>query len=212
MATNENRFDKEAAEWDNKPGAQECAKGAADGIKTNIPLSSSFDCLEFGCGTGMVSIQILPHVNSIFAIDSAKGMIAVLNNKITNLGLHNITTACMMLTDKEQLNGKKFDLIFSSLVFHHISEPAEILKLFTQILKPGGYIAIVDLEKTPITEDFHPIEKHADVCFHGFTEEQLISYAQQSQNLTDISVKRIVTISKGGQEHPLSLLFARLKQ
>ncbi len=45
--------------------------------------------LEFGCGTGLVSIEIAPLVQTLSAIDIPKEMLAVLHNKISRYGIMN---------------------------------------------------------------------------------------------------------------------------
>ena len=39
----------------------------------------------------------------------------------------------------------RFDLVFSQMVLHHITDTADIISKFHDLLNPGGYLAIVDL-------------------------------------------------------------------
>src|SRR4051794_25281256 len=43
------------------------------------------DVLEIGCGTGLLSFMLAPHVRSLVGVDTADGMISAFNNKVANL-------------------------------------------------------------------------------------------------------------------------------
>ena len=68
----ENRFDEEAGNWDAKPGRVAMALSIADRIKDEIPLSQSMNAMEFGCGTGLITMALVDHLKSITAADTAK--------------------------------------------------------------------------------------------------------------------------------------------
>ena len=39
----------------------------------------------------------------------------------------------------------KFDLIFTQMVLHHVSDIETIINRLSQLLNPGGYLAVADL-------------------------------------------------------------------
>ncbi len=162
-----NRFDEKAAQWDEKPQRLELAGAAAQAILRAIPLNRQMTALEFGCGTGLVTMQMAPHLRHIDAIDTSAGMLEVLNRKIQAQSAANITTRQIDLM-ADSLPGVSFDFIFSSMVLHHIEDTKDLLRRFFRLLKPGGFLALVDLEK----EDgqFHTEEK---VPHHGFDPEEV---------------------------------------
>jgi hypothetical protein len=53
-------FDKQAVEWDDNPGRVKNARNIAAAIKATVPLSKTMFAMEFGCGTGLVSRELLP--------------------------------------------------------------------------------------------------------------------------------------------------------
>jgi SAM-dependent methyltransferase len=71
MKTGERRdFDKEAAQWDEKPQRLKLAQDVADAIVKTVDLSKKMDVLDFGCGTGLVTLLLQPHVGNIVGADS----------------------------------------------------------------------------------------------------------------------------------------------
>jgi len=95
--------------------------------------------------------------------------LAVLKNKISANGFKNITAICKEIKSASDLP-QQYDLIVSSLVFHHIDELASTVALLRSLLKPasGSKLIVMDLERHPEqTELFHPKAAHGSVSHHG---------------------------------------------
>ena len=73
-------FDKEAATWDQNPGRVKLADDVADTIIREIHPAGDMDVLDFGCGTGLVTLRLQPFVNTITGADCSKGMLGVLQD------------------------------------------------------------------------------------------------------------------------------------
>ncbi len=157
------RFAEIAASWDENPQRVELAQAVAAAIKKHVPLSAEDKVLEFGCGTGLVTVQIAPYVGSILAVDSSQDMLAVLEEKIRKQQLTNITPLAVHL-DESTSPEESFDLIFSSMTLHHIEDVDALLGLFHSMLRTGGRLAIADLVK----EDGSFHEDSRGVAHHGF--------------------------------------------
>ena len=83
------------------------------------------------------------------------------------------------LTNLEEENlDESFDLVVSSMTFHHLNEPKKMLTKLKGMLCPGGRMAIVDLDE----EDgsFHPDNEGMGVKHFGFSKEELFSWAQEN--------------------------------
>lgn len=167
-----NRFDEFAAQWDAKPSRVKMAKEMAEAIRKVVPLNEEMDICDFGAGTGLVSFQILPYVKSLLALDSSTGMLDQFNQKIETLNIAN----CRAETIDPQhpkLPENAFDLIISTMTFHHIEEPVETLKVLRASLKEEGMVTILDLDK----EDgsFH---EHGNEGIHhmGFDREEFLEH------------------------------------
>ncbi|MGC8735577.1 MAG: class I SAM-dependent methyltransferase [Dissulfurimicrobium sp.] len=166
-----NVFDKIASNWDEEPARVALAHGVASAIAENVPLNNSMKALEYGCGTGLVTLEIARRVREVLAADASEGMLSVLKEKIARFGVKNIFPLFTDLTKTGPLDGG-FDLIYTSMTLHHILDFAGMLKTFRCMLMPGGFMAIADLD----LEDgsFHrngaPIPAH-----NGFDRSEILT-------------------------------------
>jgi 2-polyprenyl-3-methyl-5-hydroxy-6-metoxy-1,4-benzoquinol methylase len=170
-------------------------------IESSITLKNSMNVCEYGAGTGLLSLMILPSVDNITAIDSSKGMIDVFNQKIEKLSIKNINT---IIANDFELD-EKFDVIMSSMTLHHIENSYNILKKFFGKLNSGGYIAIADL----YSEDgsFHPTDI-TGVYHYGFDPDELKKICENI-GFSDISYKKAHTMTKNGRGYDIFLLIAK---
>lgn len=138
-------FDEKANQWDVEPRRVKLASSIAEAIAEAVPLNKKMKAMEFGCGTGLVGMFLCDKLESILAVDNSQGMLQQLDMKISQGKCDNIQTHLADLAGKDDINGQ-FDLIFSSMVMHHIDNYSLVLKKLAGALKKGGYIAIADLD------------------------------------------------------------------
>jgi len=138
-------FDKEAASWDKNSERVRIPNEIADFMLKEIKLSPEQDVLDFGCGTGLVTLRIQPFVHTITGVDNSQGMIDALKTKIQEQNLSNVKTLFLNSETKTLLKGK-YHLIISCLTFHHIKDIQSVLAQFASVLVPGGTLAIADLD------------------------------------------------------------------
>jgi ubiquinone/menaquinone biosynthesis C-methylase UbiE len=203
-----NRFDQQAAEWDNNPGRVTVAQHVAAAMLQAVPFASTWRALDCGAGTGLLTLNLLPHVAELCATDSSAGMLEQLRKKIAAAGIRNVTTL-LWDADAEACPRAGFDLVCSSMVLHHLRLVPAALQRMTAALQPGGWLAVADLE----TEDgsFHP--DPTGVHHHGFAPESITRWLAAA-GCADISLRSAYTIIKPdatGAEHryPIFLATAR---
>lgn len=162
------RFNALAADWDQNPGRIVLARGVADAILRQVPVTERMDMLDYGCGTGLVMLALHPHVRSIVGADASEGMLSVLNGKIASLGLRNVRTVLLDLQASPPLLDR-FDLITSSMTMHHVGDVGQVVGKLRQMLRSGGYLAVADLEEEGGAFHSDP----TGVEHHGFHREQM---------------------------------------
>lgn len=168
MSLEHRNFDQEAEQWDERPQRVQLAKDVADAILGQLPQTANLDVLDFGCGTGLLTLQLQPLVHTITGLDSSPGMLAVLNRKIANLKLANARTVLCDVAQGQKLPGR-YDLVVSSMTLHHVERIAPLLELFFAVLVPGGRLCIADLD--PEQGRFHADTTGVFHC--GFERDQL---------------------------------------
>lgn len=164
----ESRFDIEAATWDDNPMRVAMAQNVASAMLLAIPVKHDMTVIDFGCGTGLISLALQSSFSQITGIDTSQGMVDVLNNKIKTADINNIEVLCLDIT--QSTPDIKADVIVSSMALHHVEDVDSLLKTFTAMLNPGGYLALADLDTEPGT--FHP--DNTGIYHFGFNREWFI--------------------------------------
>jgi predicted TPR repeat methyltransferase len=138
-------FNQAAATWDQRPLSVQIASAVTAAIQALVPIQPHWEALEYGCGTGLVGLALAPQLKSLLACDNAESMITRLQEKAQAQGLKNVQGCCLDVVH-DPLPQARFDLIFSSMTLHHIADTGLLLQRLCALLKPGGYIALADLE------------------------------------------------------------------
>jgi len=163
-------FDSMAKDFDTNQRAER-AKIIADKIRVHILNSEIKTAIEYGCGTGLVGIELAPSFQSLLLIDSSQEMINQVSKKISDLHLDNTSTICHDLMISKDLT-QKVDCIFMSLVLHHIIDTETIITRMKDLINEGGHLIIVDLNEDD--GSFHA--KYPDFNGHnGFNQTELIN-------------------------------------
>jgi predicted TPR repeat methyltransferase len=198
-------FDTSAASWDEEPRRLKLAADVAAAIMREVPLSPEMDVLDFGCGTGLVTLQLQPHVRSITGADSSQGMLKVLEEKISAGNLNNAGTQFLDPTSGKGIEGR-FHLIVSSMTMHHVAELAPLFREFHAILLPGGKLCIADLDAEG--GRFH--SDNTGVMHFGFDREQVTALLTAA-GFSRITVSTAATVHKpaaGMQPEAFSVFLA----
>ena len=202
-------FDAAAVTWDDNPTRVELAKAVAAAMVAAVPLTSRMAVMDFGCGTGLITRELATKVASITAADTSVQMLAVLEAKAKASGLDHVRT--FLLEDGYPAPlGPQFDAIVSSMVLHHVEDIPALLTRFGQWVRPGGWIAVADLE--PEDGTFHRDGAHE--VHHGIDPVWLGSQIE-TVGFSVRSIRTVHTIRRQGEgadrpkDYPVFLLVAR---
>lgn len=199
-------FDHQARQWDDKPLFRERGLKLADAIRQTVPLNPGMTALDYGCGTGLLTFPLKDELGTILMADSSRGMLEVVNEKIAAQDVRNMTTLQLDLL-ADPMPVQRFDLIVTAMTLHHVPDTDRILSIFHDLLNPGGYLCIADLDQ----EDgsFHGPE--VDV-HHGFDRADLGRRAARA-DFTEVRFQTVFSIAKeranGTQAYPVFLMTAR---
>lgn len=197
-------FNKEAAQWDENPGRVRLANDVADAMIREAAPKADMDVLDFGCGTGLVTLRLQPLVRSILGADSSQGMLGALEGKVRSQGISNVRTALVDFDKGERIAGS-FHLIVSSMTLHHVPEPAALFKQWRDLLLPGGRICFADLD----TEDGSFHSDNTGVFHKGFERAHLKRLLAET-GFTAIHDGTAAMVKRdGGRTFPVFLIRAK---
>ncbi len=141
----------------------ELAKVIVKEVRPALRNSKSKSLIDYGSGTGLISLELSSLVDSILLVDSSKQMLDVAKAKILDKG---ITNSKVLYSDFTQETPElKADIILLSLVLLHISDTKNILQELFNILNNGGKLIIIDFDKNDKIN--HP------KVHNGFSHEEL---------------------------------------
>ena len=197
-------FNERAGDWDADDRRNQLSSAIGSSILAHIPLHGRMEVLDFGAGTGLISAHVAPRVHKIVAVDTSDAMLAALAGKPELRG--KVEAICADITEKPL--GRRFDLVISAMAAHHVPDTAALIESFADHLKPGGWLALADLD----TEDgsFHPDEA-AGVFHHGFDRGELQAVLEK-RGFADVHFFTAHTIMKDGKEYPVFLSTATKSQ
>ena len=96
--TGTNDFDAKANTWDADPAKGDRARRVAEAIARDVPDLARRSVLDYGAGTGLLGFQLLPRAARVTFADVSKGMLAVVEEKISRLGAGNADAILLDLT------------------------------------------------------------------------------------------------------------------
>ena len=126
-----NVFEQMAKRYDTEE-RMELAKVIVKEVRPELRNSKSKSLIDYGSGTGLVSLELSDLVDSILLVDSSEQMLEVAKAKISHKG---ITNANVLYSDFTQETPElKADIILMSLVLLHIPDTKKILQELFNIL------------------------------------------------------------------------------
>lgn len=138
-------FDEMAATWDEMPGRIKVMGDLAAAIYDRVTLAADMNVMDFGCGTGLLSLPIADQIRTLTGVDTSTAMIGRFEQKARELGLANVRSLLVDLDQGGAIPGA-YDLVVSGMVFHHIENIEAVLVRLHSVLKPSGMLCIADLD------------------------------------------------------------------
>jgi ArsR family transcriptional regulator len=128
---------------------------------------------DLGCGTGLATAALAPHVGRVIGVDASEEMLA--SAKSRGSAHRNIEWRVGTL-EALPLKDATLDAAVMMLVLHHVPSPVAALTEARRVLKPGGRLLIVDMTT-------HHHEEYRQQMGHvwlGFGDDQMRKFLTQA--------------------------------
>ena len=159
-------FDVVVTEWDR------IRRNYIDEVLSFVVVSSLVRpgaiAVDIGTGTGELLLSLAGTASKVIGVDRSEKMLDACRKRMGGSGLENVE---LRLGDAEALPlaDEECDTAFTSMLLHHLSDPAVGIREMARVVRPGGKVVISDLVK----HDYDwTREVMADVWL-GFTEQQI---------------------------------------
>ena len=120
------------------------------------PLGSTCDV---ACGPGHLALSFAGKASRIVGVDAAPNMLGQFERLAGERGL--AVEAVRAYAEQMPLASDSFDVVMSRLAPHHFADPTRAVREMTRLAKPGGRVAVIDLEgnEDPCLDDLnHELE------------------------------------------------------
>lgn len=114
-------------------------------VEKQIDVLSDKEILDFGGGTGLLTLHLAKQAKSVTLVDISEKMLEQARLKAERQDIKNIQFLEQDLLEKPLK--QEFDLIVVCRVLHHMPDLDEALSLFHQHLKEDGRLLIADFTK-----------------------------------------------------------------
>lgn len=130
-------------------------------------LPGDWDVADLGCGTGHTTAVLAPHVRKVVGVDQSAAMLRAARKRTAefeNVDLRQGSLEALPLDDES------IDAALLILVLSYVSDPVQVLRETTRVLRPGGRVVVVDLLRHD-REDFQLQMGQSNL---GFVPESLV--------------------------------------
>jgi ubiquinone/menaquinone biosynthesis C-methylase UbiE len=160
---NTDKFEMIANKYDT-PERIQIAKVSSEAIRSYLIDTKGKNAMDFGCGTGLVGLNLISEFKAMLFLDTSEGMINQIKQKIADLDIQNAETLCFDF-EKESLSGVHTDYIFMAQVLLHIHDVESVLSRLFHVINEGGHLLIVDFNKNE--------EIASEIVHNGFNQAEL---------------------------------------
>lgn len=163
---NKDRFDQIAQKYDD-PERIHLAHIITQAITQQIKDTNYQTLLDYGGGTGLVTLNIAEYFEALTLMDASPQMVDIFEHKVSDLNQTSINTLLGdVLLDDTILNHKNYDVIVLSLVLLHSGNYQLLLQKLYNHLNSGGMMILVDFDKNE--NIYHP------KVYNGFEQMDII--------------------------------------
>jgi ubiquinone/menaquinone biosynthesis C-methylase UbiE len=194
-------FDARATTWDDEAKIRR-AEAVAAGIRRAVSLSRSMAALEYGAGTGLLAFCLRDSLGPITLADSSAGMRAVAEQKIAAANDEHMRVVDLDVM-RDPVPTERYDLVFSMMTLHHVTDVARGLAAFFEMLNRGGHLCIADLDAEDGSFHGPDVDVH-----HGF-DRTTLRKALVAAGFVEVTIEDCFVVDRGARRYPVFLACSR---
>jgi len=193
-------FADKAQDYDARPIPVQISQGVFAALDAAVTLHEDLLVLDFGAGTGLIAGKVAPRVARVLAVDVSEAMLAQLASK-PELS-DTVEPICHDL-----LAGpldRPVDLIVSAMAMHHVQDTAALMRALLRQLRPGGQVALADLD----AEDgsFHPPD--IEGVYHQGFQRASLGATMEAAGFANVRFQTACEVDRDGRRYPVFLVVA----
>lgn len=161
----EDFFANKAEQWDKLRSELYGDSFTLDALLCLLPRN--YVIADLGCGTGVVSAHLAPHVDRVIAVDSSSAMLKAARRRVDDAPNVDLRRGDL---SNIPIDSDSCDAALLLLVLTYVEDPAAILRESARILKPGGKLILVDL----LPHDRDDFRRQMEQIRMGFSADEIL--------------------------------------
>lgn len=141
------------------------------------------DIADMGAGEGWLTLLLAQRARQVYAVDNSAKMVEFGQSQLKANQISNVEYRLGEL-EEPPLKAESVDLVVFSQALHHAENPARAIQRSAELLRHGGSMVVLDLQK-------HQFDKARDIYFDhwlGFSESDLRGWFKQA-GLTKVLIQ-----------------------
>lgn len=139
-------FDEMSTDWTQKYQSR-TFKERLDTVLAWLPKQSEgLHVLDYGCGSGVFSAELLKKGFSVTSVDASPGMVAATQKNLATLDGVSSGQYQVALVDSQDFSGEyqqhRYDGICCMGVIEYVPEDDKLLEILASLVKPGGFLMV----------------------------------------------------------------------
>jgi 2-polyprenyl-3-methyl-5-hydroxy-6-metoxy-1,4-benzoquinol methylase len=109
------------------------------------------EALDLGCGPADPTVRLVranPAL-AVVAVDAGPVMLSLAGERIEKEGLSDRIRLERRRLPDPSLAGRRFDVVVSNSLLHHLADPLDLWRAVAGCAKPGAVVAVMDLHRPP---------------------------------------------------------------
>lgn len=149
--------------------------GGLQDVISGLGLDKDANVLEVGPGEGQLLEELASRFSNVTALDNSSDMLEKSRDAMAIAG-HKHVDFILGDTAVARKNNLTSDLVIFDMVLHHISSPAKTFKDVAVLLKPSGFLLVIDL----CNHDQDWVRESCGDLWLGFDEGDLDHWASKA--------------------------------
>jgi len=108
-----------------------------------LPWHQNMTVLDVGTGTGYLAGMMAPLVGEVIGVDCTPAMLTRAGEKMAQAGYQHVSFREGMAEQLPFATGS-VDVVMCHMLLHHVVSPRTVLAEFRRVVRPDGYIVIID--------------------------------------------------------------------